>query len=161
MKNLRVEETLDQIIFDEGIALEYVDLSVCDGVYYRSRSVISPVILIDKPIKNTRMEKIIKAHELGHHFTSTCDLISAPSEKRRREESRALRWQTNKLLSPEKLIAAYERGCRSIPEFIEYFDFPPEEFMKGLNLLNGIYGIDSLHCGYRIYWEPFNIKKTT
>ena len=158
---LSLSEQLDQEIYDEGILVrrDYLFDKNIGGTYYRSNMVSFPIITINTMIKTTVEENVIKAHELGHHYTGTCDAISSQKEVQRREEYRAHRWEVQRLLPPERLIELFNRGCTSPMEILDIVDIPYEEFYFAMDLWESVHGPQLEKGQYTITWHPFDIHR--
>ncbi|MBE3589964.1 MAG: hypothetical protein IMW98_08620 [Firmicutes bacterium] len=98
-------DRLFKIVADEGIDLEYADLSGAPrkllGVYYPR----PPLIVLDRSVeRNVPLHRSVLAEELGHHFTvPRADVASAYTSysaqvELSRDERRALRWACDMLL---------------------------------------------------------------
>lgn len=156
---MTLNERLDQYIFDEGIAVEEIPLFYYNGFYDYESDWECPVITINSNIVSERLKAAIKGHELGHHFTLSADLFFAPYLIKSRDEYRADRWATEYCMPVEKLIELYEQGCRTPLDIAEQLEIPVEYLYKGLNVYYRKYGPYKDFGQYRIYWNPFDIKR--
>jgi len=157
---LRLEEILDQEIYDEGIYLEE-DVKmpgVQDGIYYSADDMPYPIIAITPGLRDAYQKNYIKAHELGHHYNCICNLFEAPAYIRRKYELLADRHWVNQLMSVDHLITAYEAGVCNPFELSEYLQLPIDVILKGLKICYQENGPISYKGQYCIYWNPLDIK---
>ena len=156
---MTLNERLDQYIFDEGIAVEETPLSYYNGFYDYESDWECPVITLNSNLASERQKAAIKGHQLGHHFTLSADLFFAPYLVKSRDEYRADRWAAEYYMPVERLIELYEQGCRTPLDMAEQLEIPVEYLYKGLGIYYRKYGLYEDFGQYRIFWNPFNIKK--
>ena len=158
---LRMEDALDQHIYNEGIYLDdnFEMPAFEDGIYYNADDMPYPIIAINKNLKNTYQRNYVKAHELGHHYNCICNLFEAPVWIRQKYEVLADRYWIEKIMSVDRLIAAYKSGVRSPFELVEYLQIPLESIMKGFETWYQKEGPVTYRGQYCIYWNPFDIKR--
>ena len=152
-------ERIDQYIFDEGIAVEEVPLRHYNGFYDYESDWIQPIITISSEIDSETLKTATKAHELGHHFTLSTDLFFAPYLIKSRDEYRANRWAAEYYMPIEKLIELFEKGCRTPLDLSDQLEIPIEHLYSGIDIYCRKYGQYKDLGQYRIFWNPFNIKK--
>lgn len=68
------------------------------------------VIAIKNSIPDNEKNCIL-AEELGHHFTSSGDILNLKDTRNMKQERRARKWASKKLVPIEKFIEAFEK-CR-------------------------------------------------
>ncbi len=107
-----------------NIDIDYFDLKSLIAL-----SIPGAVALNPKSIRNHTEEKVILAHELGHHFKNSFYDISSTFELRERQENRADRWAIENLVPFEELKKAIDSGHTEIYDLAEYFDVT-EDFMR-------------------------------
>lgn len=100
---------------------------------YDNRPGEPPVIFLHKKIRHNRcLLRCILAEELGHHFTSSGNLLAfARSDKKAiflKQERLAVWWAVQHLIPMDKLIETVNSGLFSIWELAEHFDVT-ERFM--------------------------------
>ncbi|MEA5003812.1 MAG: hypothetical protein VB081_09970 [Christensenella sp.] len=161
MLPLRLDDVLDQQIYNEGVYLEehvYMP-GVQDGMYYSADDMPYPIIAINPCVSGTYQRNYIKAHELGHHHNCVRNLFDAPSWVRQKYELLADRDWIDNIMAIDDLIIAYEKGNDTPMSLAEYLEIPIDALMKGLSIRYQQYGEVSHKGQYCIYWNPFNIKK--
>lgn len=160
---LSVEEKLDQVIRDEKILYNEVYFEVVRGWYHSE--VHGSVILVNNQITTSAERCYVKCHELGHHFMGTVENVLNESASYYdqtlidRDEYRANRWATEWLMPVEKIIEAYENGVKTPLDLADYMSIPLEELCNGISIYYKKYGPYKDFGQYRIFWNPFNIKK--
>ena len=123
----------------EGIIYRYVDLPAPFLGLYDARSEEPPLILLHENIKdNRRLLRCIFAEELGHHFTSSGNLLAfARSDKAcvaLKQERLALWWAVRRLVPISALTKAIESGLVLTNELAEHFDITERFMGTSLNL---------------------------
>lgn len=116
----------------------------CDGV-----------IGINKNIKGTAERSCILAEELGHHYTSSGNILDQAKTEHVKQEQRARMWAYNKQIGLYGIINAYKRGCRNIHEMAEYLDVTEEFLRDALEAYRLKYGHHVIVDNYTIYFEPY------
>lgn len=161
MYALRLEDALDQQIYDEGIALErhFFNHSSTDGLYFNTDDLTCPVITINKNITSTQETNYIKAHELGHHHSCIRNLFDAPAWIQKRYEMLADRDWVERIMSLDRLVEAYDHGNNTPMSLADYLEIPLEALVKGIDICYRKYGLVTYFGQHCIYWNPFNIKK--
>lgn len=108
----------------------------------------------------TQVEKsCVLAEEIGHHCTSSDDILDQTDIMNRKQEYRARFYGYNLKIGLTGLIRAYEAGCRSIFEMAEYLDATEEYLKEALLCYKSKYGICIAVDNYIIYFEPFAVIK--
>ena len=108
----------------------------------------------------TQVEKsCVLAEEIGHHCTSSGDILDQTDIMNRKQEYRARVYGYNLKIGLTGLIRAYEAGCRSIFEMAEYLDATEEYLKEALLCYKSKYGIYTAVDNYIIYFEPFAVMK--
>lgn len=107
----------------------------------------------------TQVEKsCVLAEEIGHHCTSSGDILDQTDIMNRKQEYRARFYGYNLKIGLTGLIRAYEAGCRSIFEMAEYLD-ATEEYLKEALLCYNQNMVYACVDNYIIYFEPFAVIK--
>ena len=86
-------------------------------------------IAIRKDIETQAQKSCVLAEEIGHHCTSSGDILDQTDIMNRKQEYRARFYGYNLKIGLTGLIRAYESGCRNIFEMAEYLD-ATEEYLK-------------------------------
>src|SRR5690554_1281432 len=102
---MQYESILSKI--DPNITVKEIPLKYgLKGIYKNGK------IIIDATLNNTEKTCIL-AEELGHHYTSTGNIIDQTKVENRKQELRAREWAHQRLISLDKIIAASKEGIRN------------------------------------------------
>ena len=83
---------------------------------------------------NTTTEKAcVLAEELGHHETSSGNILDQSSTANRKQEYKARIWAYREMISPDDLFSAFQYGCRNRYEIAEYIGVTEEFLEDALN----------------------------
>lgn len=118
-----------EIINKENIILEDFNMNHTnvDGIYFKL-PMLPPTIAIKKSLMNDSKKYIsVLSEELGHHFTTTGDLLAKSKTYRdklykSKKELLARLWGANFLISDEEFVQALNDCIISISEMAEHFD---------------------------------------
>lgn len=103
----------------------------------------------------TNIEKsCVLAEELGHHYTSTGNIINLADIKNRKQELKARLWAFDKQIGLSGIIRAYEGRCKDKHEMAEFLGATEEFLEDALNCYKNKYGISVAYGNYIIYFEP-------
>lgn len=129
------EELLDEAAASNIKIIENADFkSRSDGLIY------GDVIALNKNLQTNTERACILAEELGHYYTSTGDIIDQGCVSNRKQERKARLWAYCKMITFDKLIEAFEYGCRNTYEVAEYLGVT-ENFLKdSLQYISEKYG---------------------
>lgn len=70
-------------------------------------------IAIKSDLTETR-KKCVLAEELGHHYTTSGDILNQDTVSNRKQENRARLWAYNKLIGLMGIINAYKQGAATL-----------------------------------------------
>lgn len=116
-------------------------------------------IAIRKDIKTQAEKSCVLAEELGHHYTSSGNILDQNDIMNRKQEYRARFYGYNLKIGLTGLIRAYEAGCRNIFEMAEFLDCTEEYLREAIQCYRSKYGICVAVDNYIIYFEPFAVMK--
>lgn len=151
---------LNSIVNDEGITcIENARLpSRFKGIYSSYNE--DRMILLGHAIQSCAEKTCILAEELGHHFTSYGDILDQTKHENEKQELRARAWATEKLLPLDRVVAAFEHGCRNLFEIADFLDLTEEFITESVEYYKRKYGIFTVvNSGHIIYFEPFGVMK--
>lgn len=146
-----VEET--PAILDDDSALP-INLK---GIYVETS--LTKMILINKNIATTTERKCILAEELGHHYTSTGDIIDQSDINHRKQELKARQWGYDRLVPLSSLVQAYHARVKGKFELAEYLGVTEEFLQAAIDRYKSIYGIHTTLDNYIIRFEPLGIAE--
>ena len=108
----------------------------------------------------TQVEKsCVLAEEIGHHCTSSGDILNQTDIMNRKQEYRARFYGYNLKIGLTGLIRAYEACCRNFFEMAEFLDATEEYLKEAIQCYKSKYGICAVVDNYIIYFEPFAVMK--
>ena len=116
-------------------------------------------IAIRKDIETQAEKSCVLAEEIGHHCTSSSDILDQADIMNRKQEYRARLYGYNLKIGLTGLIRAYEAGCRNLYEMAEYLDATEEYLREAIQCYRSKYGICVDVDNYIIYFEPFAVMK--
>ena len=111
-------------------------------------------IAIRKDIPTQTEKSCVLAEELGHHYTSSGDILNQNIVTNRKQEFRARVYGYNLLIGLRGIIQAYEAGCRNLYEMAEYLEVTEEYLKEALECYRKKHGVFATVDNYAIYFEP-------
>lgn len=136
---------------------EKEDLTVKESVHFYSHAsglICGTTIGISAGLSNTAERTVILAEELGHHYTSTGNMLDLRNEQNRKMEYRARMYAYDLLIGLDGLIAGYENGCRTADEYAEFFDVTEKFFAAAMERYRSKYGCTVRHGEYCVSFCP-------
>ena len=113
-------------------------------------------IAIDKNL--TQSEKAcVLAEELGHHNTSSGNIIDFNDISNRKQERCARVWAYYYMLSFSDLIKAYKHNCQNRYEIAEYLGITEEFLSDAIKYYKEKYGTMVNYDTYIIYFDPLGV----
>ena len=111
-------------------------------------------IAISKDISTDTEKACILAEELGHHYTTTGNILDQSTVENRKQEMRGRIVAYNKLVGLRGSVDAYLHHCQSISESAEYLEVTEEFLIDSLNYYRNKYGVYTKLDNYVIVFEP-------
>lgn len=116
------------------------------------------IISINKIIPNDIEKGCVLAEELGHHHTSTGDIIDQSNLLNRKQERRARSWAYKRLVPLTKIIEAYKEGIRNRYELADYLGVTEKFVDDSIDRYKEEFGLrTTLDKKYTIYFEPLGV----
>ncbi|MGN0384565.1 MAG: ImmA/IrrE family metallo-endopeptidase [Lachnospiraceae bacterium] len=137
------EDAKDIIIYNRNFVSSRIKGLYCDGS-----------VAISNNIDTNAERACILAEELGHHATSSGNILDQNGAGNRKQERTARLWAYNRLVGLDGLIDCYKAGCRSRYEIAEHLDITEEFLSDALECYRQKYGIYTIFDNYVIYFEP-------
>ena len=137
----------------EGLLVKEHSLINHDGMISGRR------IAIRRNIETQAGKSCVLAEEIGHHCTSSGDILDQTDIMNRKQEYRARFYGYNLKIGLTGLIRAYEAGCRNFFEMAEFLDSTEEYLKEAIQCYKSKYGICAVVDNYIIYFEPFAVMK--
>lgn len=110
-------------------------------------------IAIDKSMTNTEKGCIL-AEEIGHHLTTTGNILDQKKTSNRKQEYKARAKAYDMMVGIEGIISAYKSGCRNIYEIASYLDVTENFLRCAIEYYRSKYGLLTTKGDYIIYFEP-------
>lgn len=110
-------------------------------------------IAIKKDLTSTEKNCVL-AEELGHHFTSSGNILDMSVTENRKQERHARLWAYNKLIGLNGIINAYKAKCKNMHDMADYLDVTEEFLTEALECYKSKYGEFVVFDNYVIYFEP-------
>lgn len=135
---------------DSGITLDekYTFDSKLKGLY------IDNNIALSSALETSAEKSCILAEELGHHYTSSGNIIDMSVVVNRKQELHARAWAYNRLIGLYGIINAYRSGCKNGYEIAEHLNITEEFLNEALQYYRNKYGLCTTVDNYVIYFEP-------
>lgn len=146
-------EQLLTVADQEGLLVKEHSLINHDGLISGRR------IAIRRNIETQAGKSCVLAEEIGHHCTSSGNILDQTNIMNRKQEYRARLYGYNLKIGLSGLIRAYEAGCRNIFEMAEFLDATEEYLREAIQCYRSKYGICVAVDNYIIYFEPFAVMK--
>ena len=99
----------------------------------------------------------ILLEELGHHHTSTGNILDQSKVSNRKQEYRARLWAYNRAVGLNGLLDAYKMACKSRYEIAEYLNVTEEFLIEAIQCYKSKYGLCATIDNYTIYFEPLSV----
>lgn len=143
-----------------GIRIERAALPENMKAIYYTDSDTHPVIIINEKITKQSEQYGIIAEELGHHYTTTGDLLSdkaRPKTSVRKQESIARRWAFRCAVSLSGIIEAHQAGARNLHEMAEHMGIESRFLDEALESYAMIYGKSTEYGEHTVHFDPLRI----
>lgn len=111
-------------------------------------------IAIRKDIETETEKACVLAEELGHHYTTTGDIMDQTDAACRKQELQARVWAYNRLIGLQGLIAAYKHGCSNRFEAAEFLNVSEAFLQEAVDYYHTRYGLMYQIDNITIYFEP-------
>lgn len=134
---------------EAGLVVKEKPLKYNDGRIKGNR------IAIRQNIETQKEKACVLAEELGHHYTSSGNILDQTKVENVKQEQRARMWAYNKQIGLYGIIDAYKRGCRNIHEMADHLDVTEEFLRDALEAYRLKYGQCVNIDNYTVYFEPY------
>lgn len=138
-------------IQNSGLNIKEMDLSDVDdlkGLY------IDGNIAINKDMTATDKACVL-AEELGHHHTSTGNILDLSDVRNRKQELHARLYGYNKMIGLMGIVSAYKHRCQNLYEMAEYLEVSEWYLKEALEQYRKKYGASTTVDNYIIIFEPY------
>lgn len=144
------EKLLDEAKSNKVCVFENYDLSETrlKGLYCDNNIALSNEL-------STEPEKCCTlAEEIGHHYTTSGNILDLSQAENRKQEQQARTWAYNKLIGLMGIVDSYKAGCHNAHEMAEYLNVTEEFLIKALERYRGKYGSYATIDNYMVFFEP-------
>lgn len=111
-------------------------------------------IAIRKDIETTTEKACVLAEELGHHHTSTGNILDLSDIRNQKQEFHARLWGYNKMIGLMGIVRAYKHRCQNLYEMAEYLEVSEWYLKEALEQYQQKYGSSITVDNYIIIFEP-------
>ena len=109
---------------------------------------------ISSDIDTSTEKACVLAEELGHHHTTVGDIINISDSQNRKQERQARMWGYNKLIGLTGIVKAFQSGCHSRHETVEYLDVTEEFLQECIDCYRDKYGVCTTVDKYTVFFIP-------
>lgn len=141
-------EKLLDIAENEHLIVKEKDLQSSDGRIKGNH------IAIRKTINTTVNKSCVLAEEIGHHYTTTGNIIDIQDIQNIKQERKARIWAYNKLIGLQGIVNAYKQRCSNRHETAEFLNVTEDFLAEALKYYTEKYGTHTVYNQYIIYFTP-------
>lgn len=143
-------ETLEQKAYDQNVKVHdyYLGEESLAGLY------INGHVAINTSVKSLRKRTCVIAEELGHHCTSSGNILDQNDIRTQKQEHKARLWGYNESIGLIGIVEAFNHGCHNLYEMAEYLDVTEEFLNDALTAYKDKYGVYTIVDNYAIYFIP-------
>jgi hypothetical protein len=106
----------------------------------------------------TKVEKACAlVEEVGHHETTTGDILDQKKALNRKQEKRARTWGYIRMLPLSGFVSAHAAGIKNRYEFAQFFGVTEEFVDHSLVRYQEMYGLFTEYDGHMILFEPLMV----
>ncbi|PYI57057.1 ImmA/IrrE family metallo-endopeptidase [Paenibacillus flagellatus] len=100
----------------------------------------------------------ILAEELGHHYTSTGNILDQKDIRSRKQEKRAKSWAYQRLVPLSQIVQAYHARVKGRHEIAEFLCVTEDFLQRSIERYQEKYGLYVIHDErYAIYFDPLSV----
>ena len=144
-------ETHLDMACNEGLIVKEKNLQAHDGRIKGKR------VAIRKNIKTDTEKACVLAEELGHHYTTTGNILDMTDVRNRKQERHARLWAYDRMIGLVGIISAYKAHCTNIFEMAEHLEVSEAFLLEALEAYKSKYGECTKLDNYAIYFEPLSV----
>ncbi|ARF67636.1 ImmA/IrrE family metallo-endopeptidase [Paenibacillus larvae subsp. pulvifaciens] len=117
------------------------------------------VVCLNKRVLRRVEKACALAEEIGHHNTTSGNILNLNSISNLKQEKRARTWGHKKLLPLSSFVQAHKEGIRNRYELAEFLNITEEFLEEALKRYQEIYGLCVRVDNYTLCFEPLGIKE--
>lgn len=143
-------ETFEQKAYDQNVKVYdyYLGEESLAGLY------IDGHVAINTSVKSLKKRTCVIAEELGHHCTSSGNILDQDDVRTQKQEHKARLWGYNESIGLFGIVEAFNHGCHSTYEIAEYLEVTEEFLNDALDAYRDKYGVYTTVDNYIIYFIP-------
>lgn len=116
-------------------------------------------VAISNDIDTEAEKACVLAEEIGHHATSSGNILDQSSAANRKQERTARVWAYNRLIGLSGIVDSYKAGCRNLYEIAEHLEVTEAFLADAIACYKEIYGLYAKIDNYVIYFEPLVVAE--
>ena len=130
-------ETFEQKAYDQNVKVYdyYLGEESLAGLYIDGR------VAINTSVKSLKKRTCVIAEELGHHYTSSGNILDQDDVRTQKQEHKARLWGYNESIGLIGIVEAFNHGCHNLYEMAEYLDVTEEYLKEALDAYRDKYGV--------------------
>jgi len=114
-------------------------------------------ILIHKRLNTTTEKACVVIEEVGHHYTTSGNILDQNKVGNRKQEKRARAWGYERMVPIEGLLEAYWAGISNRYELAEFLDVTEEFLTEAIEHYKAKHGLFYSMGDYLICFEPLSV----
>lgn len=144
-------ETFEQKAYDQNVKVYdyYLGEESLAGLYIDGR------VAINTSVKSLKKRTCVIAEELGHHCTSSGNILDQNDIRTQKQEHKARLWGYNESIGLIGIVEAFNHGCHNLYEMAEYLDVTEEYLKEALNAYRDKYGVRTDIDNYTVCFIPY------
>ncbi|NMM52125.1 ImmA/IrrE family metallo-endopeptidase [Paenibacillus aquistagni] len=115
------------------------------------------VVWINKKISTAHDKYCVLAEEIGHHVTTSGDILDQSNIVNKKQELRARYWAYEKLVPLKAIITAHKAGIRNRYELAEHLGVSERFLDSAISRYKEKYGAAATVDKYTICFEPLGV----
>lgn len=112
-------------------------------------------IALNHDIETNTEKSCVLAEEIGHHCTTSGNIIEIQKVDNRKQEYRARLYGYNLKIGLLGFVRAYEAGCHSLYDIAEYLDVTEEYLKEAIKCYTAKYGKCVAVDNYAVCFVPY------
>ena len=133
---------------NESLTVKEKPLQAHDGRIKGNR------VAIRKNIPTLAEKACVLAEEIGHHKTTSGNIIRQETIAEKKQENAARLWAYNRLIGLRGIIDGFSHGCRNRAELAEFLGVTEAFLQNAIDCYKRKYGLYVAVDNYIVYFEP-------
>jgi len=115
------------------------------------------IIAINSKLETNKEKTCILAEELGHHYTSSGNILSISEISCIKQEKRARNWGYERLVGVMDIVNAFNASARNRCKMSEYLNVTEEFLDASIQHYREKYGLYCEIDHYMVYFDPLRV----